>query len=731
MINKIQISNIATYKSISIIEPKNINFIYGGNGTGKTTLSRLIADEKVSSTSNIEWTNPEHEKVVCYNRDFIEHNFSEDKALPGIFTLGSESIDIQKEINNKKEEQDKYINQKTNEKKSYDQLIEKRNELNDKTKDKCWEIQVKFGAEFADALIGYRASKEKFFDKCLSFYSDNYDENLKKTEYEYIKETYRAAYTKEAEQVNEYNNLDLSEINNLDNFKLLSEVITGKSNTPIGTFIQFLNSSDWVKQGIEYAKKANGKCPYCQRDLPNDIVEQISDFFNKEYENNCVSLSNFQTRYISFISNIKNELEKITNNKYDFLKYEEFDLLLDQLSTISNSNIIAIQSKIETPSKIISIKPLQEILNKINKIIDDFNGIIKNNNAILADQNKAKKQCQLLVWHFFINQINDTLSDYNKQLSGLNKGIKNIDAHINQLNQNIRDCDAKIKEKESKLTSVIPTVIAINKILEGLGFTNFSLAENNDKPGTYLIIRPDGTDASRTLSEGEHNFISFLYFYHLCFGSQTNTGITNDKILVIDDPISSMDSNALFIIATMVKSIIQNCRKNERGIKQIFILTHNVYFHKEITFLGSRETFSKNEVAYFIIRKKDEESHIVFFSENPIKTTYEILWDELRHPSESSVKSVFNTMRRILEHYFQVIGEINYEECVNLFSGEDKIICRSLIAFINDGSHSIFDDLVVTFDETSLENYLRVFKLIFERLHHIDHYNMMMRINEK
>ena len=86
-------------------------------------------------------------------------------------------------------------------------------------------------------------------------------------------------------------------------------------------------------------------------------------------------------------------------------------------------------------------------------------------------------------------------------------------------------------------------------------------------------------------------------------------------------------------------------------------------------------------------------------------------------------------MRRILEHYFQVIGGIKYEECINEFEGEDKLICKALIAFINDGSHSIFDDLVVSFDESSLENYLRVFRLIFERLHHIDHYNMMMRIN--
>lgn len=40
----------------------------------------------------------------------------------------------------------------------------------------------------------------------------------------------------------------------IDSQPLLSKIITGTSNTPIGTFIQFLNASDWVKQGIELAE---------------------------------------------------------------------------------------------------------------------------------------------------------------------------------------------------------------------------------------------------------------------------------------------------------------------------------------------------------------------------------------------------------------------------------------------------------------------------------------------
>ena len=729
MINKIEITNIATYRSTSVLEPKAINFVYGGNGTGKTTLSRLIANESISSDSRIEWDAPSHEKVVFYNRDFVERNFSEDTALPGIFTLGSESIELQNEIFELKKQQDSQREQRENEGKTLSKLKGDRANLNDKTKEKCWTVQAKYGAEFSEALIGYRTSKVKFFEKCLAIYSEIKDSSDPVPEYESIKETYRAAYTKGAEQVNEYPILNLSRIGDLDSIDLLSEIITGKYDTPIGTFIQFLNSGDWVKQGVEYAKKADGKCPYCQRELPEDIAKQIADFFDEDYEKKCSLLSRYQSDYSSFTSSIQAQLNSISSNKYSFLQYEEYDLLVEQFNSLLGSNLIVIQSKVETPSKPVVLSPLKDILEKINAVLDGFNESIKKNNAIIANQNAAKRNCQSLIWVFLGDQLKDTLREYNKGLSGLERGIKQVELRIKGYGDSIKAYDETIKDKEAQLTSVIPTVNAINKILDGFGFNGFSLAENNDKPGTYIIIRPDGTDASRTLSEGEYNFISFLYFYHLCFGSQTNTGITNDKILVIDDPISSLDSNVLFVIATLVKTIIQYCKRGERGIKQVFILTHNVYFHKEETYLGSGKTFSPYEAAYYIIRKKDEKSHIVLCEENPIKTSYEILWDELRNPNESSVKSVFNTMRRILEHYFQVIGGIKYEECINEFEGEDKLICKALIAFINDGSHSIFDDLVVSFDESSLENCLRVFKLIFERLHHIEHYNMMMRVD--
>ena len=70
MISKITLSNIATY-TMATAEPKKINFIYGGNGTGKTTLSRFLAGEDANSGSIIEWTSTVHEKIIVYNLSLI------------------------------------------------------------------------------------------------------------------------------------------------------------------------------------------------------------------------------------------------------------------------------------------------------------------------------------------------------------------------------------------------------------------------------------------------------------------------------------------------------------------------------------------------------------------------------------------------------------------------------------------------------------------------------------
>ncbi|MEZ1875797.1 AAA family ATPase, partial [Pseudomonas aeruginosa] len=96
-----------------------------------------------------------------------------------------------------------------------------------------------------------------------------------------------------------------------------------------------------------------------------------------------------------------------------------------------------------------------------------------------------------------------------------------------------RQVEKEIAELERATTSIQPTIDAINTLLASFGFHGFSLAKA-DSGTAYVLRRPDGMDAKETLSEGERTFVTFLYFYHLLKGSDSESGVTTDRIVVFD-----------------------------------------------------------------------------------------------------------------------------------------------------------------------------------------------------
>ena len=170
-------------------------------------------------------------------------------------------------------------------------------------------------------------------------------------------------------------------------------------------------------------------------------------------------------------------------------------------------------------------------------------------------------------------------------------------------------------------------------------------------------MRSNGDDAQETLSEGEKTFVTFLYFYYLQKGSNTGVGISEDRVVVFDDPVSSLDSDVLFIVSHLIKDLYQKSQ-----IKQIFVLTHNIYFHKEVTFYKKRsDKKALKDETFWIIKKH----------------YYELLWNEIRDRDQKfSSQMIQNVMRRIIENYF------------------------------------------------------KIFRIIFDKSGHIMHYNMMMRTED-
>ena len=76
MIKTITMSDVATYadESQSLKDCQRVNFIFGSNGSGKTTISNFLMDEKNPKYNKckIEESGLPCEKIV-YNKEFQKH----------------------------------------------------------------------------------------------------------------------------------------------------------------------------------------------------------------------------------------------------------------------------------------------------------------------------------------------------------------------------------------------------------------------------------------------------------------------------------------------------------------------------------------------------------------------------------------------------------------------------------------------------------------------------------
>lgn len=147
-----------------------------------------------------------------------------------------------------------------------------------------------------------------------------------------------------------------------------------------------------------------------------------------------------------------------------------------------------------------------------------------------------------------------------------------------KMKKKIKELNNEIRELEKTMVSIKPIVNKINALLKGYGFTNFSLACTEDEK-SYRIQREDGQLVGETLSEGEVTFITFLYYYYyyLTKGSLKENDILKNKVLVIDDPISSLDSSILFIVSVLVKDLMKEAMKEKTNIKPQHIFLQGNY----------------------------------------------------------------------------------------------------------------------------------------------------------
>lgn len=715
--------------------PTLINYFYGKNGTGKSTISGFLKNSIASCRTSIP---QEQFELLVYNNEFITEEIQSYGNIPGLFTITQANAKINAEIKTLEVEK-RGLESEVKEQKTKIELFERNiNSCEKDLLDYAWDIQKKYNVLFSDA-IPLTNSKKKFLDRIRNTKASYHDEDTVSTLYHRSfssKESLHSYYRKAPAGI------DVPEV-------LISTPIVSSGSTPFAEFVKELKSADWVKRGHDTFQHASGgKCPYCQQLLPEDFEEKIASCFDQSYQRQIEELQRCANTYRQTSVALVSMLRENTLLEYNGDKKADYEGLLAAVVTQINTANDTWQRKISEPASSFELPDISGALHAINICIDRINKEIKEYNDVIENRISSQKKCIDMIWEQMAFECTEASVACEARKSAIRATMLDLEKELADNAKQIDFITGRISDIAKDTINTTAAKDNINQLIRDAGFQGFEIREKNNAQYVYELVRKDGS-VVKNLSEGERNFVGFLYFYNIVMNSRSDDGVQRDKVVVIDDPVSSMDSSALFSVASLVRNLEEICYNNysmesseddPKFIKQFFCLTHNPFFFKEISYNHIPDYECAN--FYELSKDADNHSHIrlchkeeerKYVNLSPIKNNYEALWAEYRTTTDSVI--LMNVIRRILEYYFVQIGGFKENDLrKNLLdknrssfpSKQEYDAAAAMIAYLNTGIAGFDDGLYFDANAVSVNQMRSVFKNIFYVLNQGQHYEYMM-----
>ncbi len=713
----INIKKIKSFKAfcgldmIEMDEFKHYNIIFGNNGCGKTSLTRafellipknkhiekyrtISADKSPSIEFGCEDRSYKIEpngdirvppfKVEIYNSDFLHNNaplnseFGLKKLDDGTIilegsVLGEETKEInqlkdcrgkvekrQKKIKDENDSENTLSAKQESEIKKYDKEIEKiRKKMTSNTikitpdeigiNDFCKVSKDKFKYQ-EDALTDLEKDFNKLNEAMKKF--DGLKEMELPKDYQTIKDKLEFLFSfnidKEAGQVSEKIKEHISKV-----------------------------GREFIEKGIKLQKEMpDNACPFCTQKIPNEIIQEYTSYFNK-------SVETFNQRSLEMSGTLKNILDQwnIKEILQSFEKFEPFmkkdfsknkeslENALEQIKVLLEK----LQKEVDKKEGAKNKEKFQEIDKELLEIQKDIQQHVDETRKILNEKKKQKEKLEKLKTELKearIKKVKHDSYDWQKSKREAERKLSVLNRRHERLNRLLEKIDNKLKELNDQKR---PDIKIINNYLKALNLPKYSLDKDY-----RIVLNSDAlenSEAEMILSGGEKTTLAFAYFLvrlKLFYKKED----LKDLVVVIDDPISSLDEQRIYntsdIVAKINQELAGEALKDEDKA-QVFVLTHN---H---TFMARLINMVGKNARYFQLERHQNQLKIVCKNEvvGYFDTFYLLLFKEVYEFAEK--------------------GKVqdNFNEAIN-YGNKVRILLESFlkINFIDSflGANSIFDE---------------------------------------
>ncbi|GHP54212.1 hypothetical protein JP0044_08620 [Helicobacter pylori] len=742
----INIKKIKSFKAfcgldaIEMGEFKNYNVIFGNNGCGKTSLTRafelLISKnkhiEKYRTISTAESPSIEFEcedgsykiepnsnigvpsfKVEIYNSDFLHNNapfnseFGLKKLDDGIIILeGSVLGEETKEINQLKncrekvEKRQKKIKDENDTEtlsaeqeskiKEYDEEIEKiRKEVTSKIKITLDDIKINNICEVSkddfkvqeDALTNLEKDFDEL-DKAMKKFDDLKEMELPK-DYQTIKDKLESLFLfdidKEVGQVSEEIKEHISKV-----------------------------GREFIEKGIELQKEMpDNACPFCTQEITNNIIQAYTSYFNK-------SIEQFKQDSLEVSWTLKKILEQ-WNIKEILQSFERFEPFMKKDSSTNKESLKnaleqikvlleKLQKEVDKKWGVKNKEKFQETDKKLLENYEKFQKCVDKTRNILKQKKEQKEKLEKLKTELKearIKKAKHDSYDWQKSKEEAERKLSVLNCRHERLNRLLEKINKKLKGLYDQKR---PDIETINNYLKALNLPKYSLDKDY-----RIVLNSDALENSEAkiiLSDGEKTTLAFAYFLARLKLFYKEEDLKN-LVVVIDDPISSLDEQRIYNTTCLVAKINQELAReklsNEENKAQVFVLTHNhTFMARLINMVGKHARYfqlERHQGQLKIVCKDEVKGYFDTFYLLLFKEVYVFAKKEKVQDDFNEAINYGNKIRILLESFLKINFIDSFLGEKSAF-GEDKI--KKMIETADNQVRLSFSNLPFSENEHSI-----------------------------